>query len=313
MTANSHSLSRSLLLLSLLLLGGCATGGQPLSAARDLDPLERSNRAVFAFNQRIDRVLFKPAAEIYKEQLPPALRSGISNFFRNLAEPTTVLNDILQGKGRQTINDGARFAINTTLGVFGLFDIAGSLGLVHHQEDYGQTLARWGVPAGPYLVLPVFGPSNIRDAAGKLPINYTHKPVAGVHRRGDGKARISNKATLRRVLRYSKSTINISCDSLVEVDRAIDRDFDTVVTLPEDANDAGKVTLTPKGRKVLHCPATWGEVSCGGGVGKNGVYKKPCGGGIPLCAIKGRKFAIGFPAHGSGKKRLTFRILNNLQ
>ena len=177
MTANSQSLSRSLLLLSLLLLGGCATGGQPLSAARDLDPLERSNRAVFAFNQRIDRVLFKPAAEIYKEQLPPALRSGISNFFRNLAEPTTVLNDILQGKGRQTINDGARFAINTTLGVFGLFDIAGSLGLVHHQEDYGQTLARWGVPAGPYLVLPVFGPSNIRDAAGKLPALYLSDPL----------------------------------------------------------------------------------------------------------------------------------------
>jgi phospholipid-binding lipoprotein MlaA len=177
MTANSHSSSRSLLLLLVLLLGGCATGGQPLSVAPSLDPLERSNRAVFAFNQRIDRVLFKPAAEIYKKQLPPALKTGISNFFRNLAEPTTVLNDILQGKGRQTINDGARFAVNTTLGVFGLFDVAGPLGLVHHQEDYGQTLARWGVPAGPYLVLPIFGPSNIRDAAGKLPALYLSDPL----------------------------------------------------------------------------------------------------------------------------------------
>ena len=177
MAANSHFLSGSLLLLLLLLLGGCATGGQSLSDTRGLDPLERSNRAVFAFNQRVDRVLFKPAAEIYKEQFPLALRVGVSNFFRNLAEPTTALNSILQGKGRQAINDGARFAINTTLGVFGLFDIAGSLGLAHHREDYGQTLARWGFPAGPYLVLPVFGSSNVRDAVGKLPALYLSDPL----------------------------------------------------------------------------------------------------------------------------------------
>jgi phospholipid-binding lipoprotein MlaA len=177
MTANSLSLSGALLLLSLLLLGGCATGGQPFGDSREFDPLERSNRAVFAFNQRIDQVLFKPAAEIYKQQFPAALRAGVSNFFRNLAEPTTILNDILQGQGDQAINDGARFAINTTLGVFGLFDVAEALGLVHHQEDYGQTLARWGVPAGPYLVLPIFGSSNVRDAAGKLPALYLSDPL----------------------------------------------------------------------------------------------------------------------------------------
>ena len=106
-----------------------------------------------------------------------SLRSGVSNFFRNLAEPTTILNDILQGQGRQAINDGARFAINTTLGVFGLLDVAGPLGLEHHQEDYGQTLARWGVPTGPYLVLPIFGASNFRDAAGKLPALYLSDPL----------------------------------------------------------------------------------------------------------------------------------------
>jgi phospholipid-binding lipoprotein MlaA len=177
MVANSHSLSGPLLLLLLLLLSGCATGGQPLNADHGLDPFERSNRAVFAFNQRIDQLLFKPVAEIYKKQLPPALRAGVSNFFRNLGEPTTILNDILQGKGRQTINDGARFAINTTLGVFGLFDVAGPLGLVHHQEDYGQTLARWGFPTGPYLVLPVFGSSNVRDVAGRLPAFYLSDPL----------------------------------------------------------------------------------------------------------------------------------------
>jgi len=177
MAANSHSLYGASLLLLLLFLSGCATGGEPFSAADAFDPLERPNRAVFAFNQRIDRVLFRPAAEIYKQQLPLAFRAGVSNFFRNLAEPTTILNDILQGQGRQTVNDGIRFAINTTLGVFGLFDVAGSLGLTHHQEDYGQTLARWGVPAGPYLVLPVFGPSNVRDAVGKLPALYLSDPL----------------------------------------------------------------------------------------------------------------------------------------
>jgi phospholipid-binding lipoprotein MlaA len=177
MTDKSLSLYGALLLFLLLFLGGCATGGQPFSAGRGLDPLEHSNRTVFAFNQRLDRILFKPAAEIYTQQLPLSLRVGVSNFFRNLAEPTTILNDILQGKARQTINDGARFAINTTLGVFGLFDVAGSLGLPHHQEDYGQTLARWGVPAGPYLVLPIFGFSNLRDAAGKLPALYLSDPL----------------------------------------------------------------------------------------------------------------------------------------
>ena len=165
MTINSRSLSGALLVLSLLFVAGCATGGQPI-AARSIDPLERSNRAVF-----------KPAAEFYKAQLPPTVRAGVTNFFRNLAEPTTVLNDILQGRGRQAINDGARFAINTTLGVFGLFDVAGSLGLVHHQEDYGQTLARWGIPPGPYLVLPVFGSSNVRDVVGKLPTVYLSDPL----------------------------------------------------------------------------------------------------------------------------------------
>ena len=107
MTIKSRSLFSALLLIFLLLLSGCATSGQPFGATRGLDPLERSNRAVFAFNQRVDRILFRPAAEIYKEHLPPTLRAGVSNFFRNLAEPTTILNDMLQGQGPQTINDVA--------------------------------------------------------------------------------------------------------------------------------------------------------------------------------------------------------------
>lgn len=177
MTASNRSLSRALLLFLTLVLVGCATGGRPLSEMPGADPLETSNRAVYAFNQQIDQFLFEPAAQIYQRELSQALRTGVSNFFRNLAEPTTILNDILQGKGRHAINDGARFAINTTLGVFGLFDVAASFGLTHHIEDYGQTLARWGVPPGPYLVLPIFGSTNVRDAIGKLPALFLSDPL----------------------------------------------------------------------------------------------------------------------------------------
>lgn len=177
MKAYNHSLARRFILLFPLLLVGCATGDRSLNNARAVDPFENTNRAIYALNNRVDRVLFKPAAEIYREQLPQPFRVVVSNFFRNLAVPTTVLNDILQGKGGQTINDGARFAINTTLGVFGLFDIATSLGLAHHHEDYGQTLARWGIPDGPYLVLPLFGASNLRDTVGKLPALFLSDPL----------------------------------------------------------------------------------------------------------------------------------------
>jgi phospholipid-binding lipoprotein MlaA len=162
-----------------LLLCGCAIG--ELSSRPNLgditDPLEKVNRAVFDFNQFIDRGLFRPAAVIYQKRTPEPLRLSVRHFFENLSEPTTVLNDILQGKGLQAINDGTRFAVNTTLGVFGLLDVATLLNLPRHQEDYGQTLAQWGVPTGPYLVLPILGPSNARDALGKLPALFLSNPL----------------------------------------------------------------------------------------------------------------------------------------
>ena len=139
--------------------------------------MEATNRSIYNFNENIDQVVFKPAAELYRDNLPLPLQAGVSNFFRNLAEPTTVVNDLLQGKFLQAVNDSARFVINTSLGVFGLIDIAGKLGLLRHQEDYGQTLARWRVPDGPYLVLPLFGPSNLRDVVGKLPALYLTDPL----------------------------------------------------------------------------------------------------------------------------------------
>ncbi len=101
---------------------------QPQGEFHDGDPLEITNRAIYSFNSRLDQLVFKPASEIYQEQLPILLRNSVSNFFRNLAEPTTIINDILQGEGSQAVNDSARFAINTSLGMFGVFDVASSLG-----------------------------------------------------------------------------------------------------------------------------------------------------------------------------------------
>jgi|TARA_B100000686_G_scaffold206933_2_gene213865 phospholipid-binding lipoprotein MlaA len=150
--------------------GGLAT--EPLN-----DPLESTNRALHGFNQAIDQTTFKPIAKIYRKRLPLPVRLSINNFFRNLGEPTTIVNDILQGKGKQAVNDGARFAINTTLGLLGLLDLATPLGLPYHTEDYGQTLALWGMPSGPYLVLPILGPSTLRDTFGKLPALFITDPL----------------------------------------------------------------------------------------------------------------------------------------
>ena len=161
-------------------LSGCAarSSGATLPEQHAIsDPFEGLNRATHGVNQIIDQSVFKPAAKIYQRRLPQPLRLTIRNFFQNLGEPTTIVNDLLQGRGGRAVTSGARFAINTTLGLFGLMDLATTLGFPRHQEDYGQTLALWGVPSGPYLVLPVLGPSNVRDLVGKLPALFLTDPL----------------------------------------------------------------------------------------------------------------------------------------
>jgi len=140
------------------------------------DPWENFNRSVYAFNQKVDKALIKPAATGFSK-LPGPVRSGVSNFFLNLFEPTTIVNDVLQGKIGQAIQDTTRFLLNTTVGVAGVFDVASKVDLPHHEEDFGQTLARWGVPDGPYMVLPILGPSNLRHTAGRLPYFFATDPV----------------------------------------------------------------------------------------------------------------------------------------
>lgn len=151
-------LGTALLILS---LAGCATTG---GSAAPGDPLERWNRGVHKFNDAIDRGLLKPVATRYRKHVPQVVRTGVSNVLTNLAYPTTIVNDLLQLKLKDTMLDVCRFALNTTLGLGGLLDPASRVGLARNDEDFGQTLGRWGVPPGPYIVLPLLGPSTLRDA-----------------------------------------------------------------------------------------------------------------------------------------------------
>jgi phospholipid-binding lipoprotein MlaA len=144
-------------------LAGCATsGGNPA------DPLEKVNRAVFAFNDAADKVLITPVAKGYRAVLPGFLRTGIANFFSNLEDVWVSVNDVLQGKFQEGSEDFTRVIFNSTFGIGGIFDFASDVGLPKHSEDFGQTLGVWGVTSGPYVVLPLFGPSTFRDGFGLL-------------------------------------------------------------------------------------------------------------------------------------------------
>ncbi|MGI9311649.1 MAG: MlaA family lipoprotein [bacterium] len=159
-----------------LALAACAGAAD----ARDggADPFERANRAVLEFNLKVDRYALKPVAKAYAK-LPQPVRNGVGNFFANWWTPNTVLNDLLQGKFAHAGRDAGRFAINTTLGLLGVMEVAGEIGLPARSEDFGQTLAVWGAPAGPYLVLPLLGPSNLRDAVALAPQSYAD-PLAAL-------------------------------------------------------------------------------------------------------------------------------------
>ena len=131
------------------------------------DPLEGINRAVFGFNNVADKVILEPAAKGYKK-LPSPIQTGIGNFLSNLKLPLVALNQLLQGQGKNAAESSGRFLVNSTVGIFGLIDVADDFGLEQKEEDFGQTLATWGVGDGFYVVLPLFGPSNLRDTTGMV-------------------------------------------------------------------------------------------------------------------------------------------------
>ena len=139
------------------------------------DPIEPINRAIFGFNNVADRIILEPVAKGYRK-LPSPVQSGVSNFLSNLRTPLVAVNQLLQGQGKNAAESVGRFAVNTTAGVLGIIDVAEKVGLEEKEEDFGQTLGTWGVGDGFYLVLPIFGPSNLRDSAGMI-LTYSTDPI----------------------------------------------------------------------------------------------------------------------------------------
>lgn len=163
---------------ALSLLTGCATASGVDDANPD-DPWEGFNRGVFAFNDTIDRYALKPVAQGYRFVTPDPVQTGVGNFFSNLGEISNTVNSLLQAKPANAGISGGRFLINSTVGVLGFFDVASHLDLVGREEDFGQTLAVWGVGEGPYLVLPLLGPSTVRATAG-MPVDWYTDPLTYV-------------------------------------------------------------------------------------------------------------------------------------
>jgi phospholipid-binding lipoprotein MlaA len=153
----------ALAILVLALASGCASTGEERDPR---DPLEGLNRGVYKFNETFDQYLAKPVARTYVKVLHQEIRTRIGNFFSNLADPLIGVNNFLQGKFEDGVNDWARFAFNSTFGLLGIHDVASEWGLEKHNEDFGQTFGRWGAGPGPYLVLPVLGSSTLRDGVG---------------------------------------------------------------------------------------------------------------------------------------------------
>ena len=150
-------------------VSACATGTNPR------DPLEGYNRAMFKFNDTVDQVALKPAATAYKTVTPSFVQTGVGNFFGNLSDVWSAVNNLLQGKGEAGLQDVVRVSMNSTFGIFGLIDIASQAGIPKHSEDFGQTLGWYGVQPGPYVMLPLLGPSTVRDTVA-LPLDITGDP-----------------------------------------------------------------------------------------------------------------------------------------
>ncbi len=163
---------------ALVLLGGCATTLQQARGGpgQRLDPWENWNRKVFGFNEELDRIVLKPVATFYAKVVPQFVRRGVDNFFSNAADGWSIVNDLLQLKGRAAYENTVRFTTNTVFGFLGVIDIATEFGLDHQYEDFGQTLGAWGFGAGAYIVLPLLGPSSVRDTAA-LPLDRLASPA----------------------------------------------------------------------------------------------------------------------------------------
>lgn len=185
-----------------LVLAGCAT------PANHYDPLESVNRPIYKFNEVSDRYVLKPVAKGYDYVTPRFVKKGVSNFFNNIDDIFTAANGLLQGKPKQAGADTARVLLNSTLGLAGLFDVASSVGLDRHDEDFGQTLGYWGLGSGPYLMLPLLGPTTLRDAS-RYPIDFYASPTGQIE-----STRVRN--SLRALSIVDKRTRLFRFDALIE-------------------------------------------------------------------------------------------------
>jgi phospholipid-binding lipoprotein MlaA len=169
-----YARSRAALIVVFTLSASACVTLPPNSQRVPQDPWESWNRGVYKFNDVLDRAIAKPVAKTYVHIVPHPIRTGVSNFFDNLRMTTVMLNDVLQGKFRASASDLGRFVLNSTVGLGGLLDPASSAGLDKNNEDFGQTLGHWGVHAGPFVELPLLGPSDLRDAPSRLVDAYTN-------------------------------------------------------------------------------------------------------------------------------------------
>ena len=187
-------------LLLLILLTGCASGPN----ANPRDPLEPFNRGVYKFNDAVDTAVLKPVATAYRDVIPVLVRRGVGNFFANLEDAWSGVNNALQLKGGAAVDSFARFGVNTVLGIGGIFDWATEMQIERHTKDFGHTLGYWGVPPGPYLVLPLLGPSSLRETVA-LPVDQQGDIVAGIN---DVPTR--NTLTVLRVVEQRSELLNAS-------------------------------------------------------------------------------------------------------
>ena len=186
------------------LLAGCATTG----AGDPKDPWEGFNRGVFSFNEGLDKAVLKPVATGYQKVVPGFAREGVTNFYANLEDVGTSLNNLLQGKFKESASDAGRVVVNTLLGVLGLWDVASPMGLEKHYEDFGQTLGVWGVPPGPYLVIPLLGPSTARDGPAKIVDPAWYWPIALDNDRLYWSLWVLDKVNQRQILLTSEKVLD---------------------------------------------------------------------------------------------------------
>lgn len=201
----------TILVSALGMLNGCATAG---NLSNPKDPIEGFNRAMFAFNDSVDKAVVKPVAQGYVLVVPSPLRTGVSNFFGNIGDVFIAVNNLLQGKLPEAAGDMGRVAINSTVGLFGLIDVASEAGLEKHDEDFGQTIGRWGVADGPYVVLPILGPRTLRDAFAQI-LDTKTDPIAQL-------SGVPARNTLLASRAVSERADYLSTDKIVD-EAALDR------------------------------------------------------------------------------------------